>query len=188
MCPSDTLLSLFNKVLKIGFAGIIRAVDASVKTDMKERSLMNRQLIEDSIRQLQAEMSPVAGIQLDLSPAECERMLAVLERHDLEYDRKLHLLGIYSILTLAAERHMECVPHHPDLTRNILDGDYLYSFYLQFAVKCRELDLVAYLAPSVKKMQIRRSNGDFAEYNPAAGIDEFLLQESRQRSRTSKAI
>ncbi|MNF00516.1 hypothetical protein D3C80_1993560 [compost metagenome] len=83
---------------------------------------------------------------------------------------------------------MECVPHHPDLTRNILDGDYLYSFYLQFAVKYRELDLVAYLAPSVKKMQIRRSNGDFAEFNPAAGIDEFLLQESRQRSRTSKAI
>lgn len=39
---------------------------------------MNRQLIEDTFRQLQTEMSGVAGIQLDLSPAECERMLAVL--------------------------------------------------------------------------------------------------------------
>ncbi|AIQ50465.1 hypothetical protein [Paenibacillus sp. FSL R7-0331] len=149
---------------------------------------MNRQLIEDTFRQLQTEMSGVAGIQLDLSPAECERMLAVLERHDLEYDRKVHLLGIYTILTVAAQRHMECVPHHHRLTRNILDGDYLYSFYLQFAVQCRELDLVAYMAPTLKKMQIRRSNGDFAAYDPAAGIDEFLLQESRQRSRTSKAI
>lgn len=149
---------------------------------------MNKPLIEDTFRLLQAEMSPIAGIQLSLSPAECERLLAVLERHDLEYDRKVHLLGIYTILTVAAQRHMECVPHHPDLTRNILDGDYLYSFYLQFAVKCRELDLVAYLAPSIKKMQIRRSNGDFAEQHPAAGIEDFLLQERRQRSRTSKAI
>lgn len=149
---------------------------------------MNRKLMEDTFRLLQAEMSKVAGIQLSLSPAECEQLLSVLERHDLEYDRKVHLLGIYTILTVAAQRHMECVPHHPDLTRNILDGDYLYSFYLQFAVKCRELDLVAYLAPSIKKMQIGRSNGDFSEQNPAQEFDEFLLQERRQRSRTSKAI
>ncbi|AIQ27262.1 MULTISPECIES: hypothetical protein [Paenibacillus] len=149
---------------------------------------MNKKLIEDTFRMLQAEMSPIAGIQLYLSPAECEQLLSVLERHDLEYDRKVHLLGIYTILTVAAQRHMECVPHHPDLTRSILDGDYLYSFYLQFAVKCRELDLVAYLAPSIKKMQIGRSNGDFTEQDPAQGFDEFLIQERRQRSRTSKAI
>lgn len=149
---------------------------------------MNRQLIEDTFRLLQAEMSTIAGIQLYLSPAECEQLLSALERHDLEYNRKVHLLGIYIILTVAAQRHMECVPHHPDLTRNILDGDYLYSFYLQFAVQCRELDLVAYLAPSIKKMQIRRANGDFSEQNPAEGIEEFLLQEHRQQGRTSKAI
>jgi hypothetical protein len=149
---------------------------------------VNKKLIEDTFRLLQAEMSPIAGIQLYLSPAECEQLLSVLERHDLEYDRKVHLLGIYTILTVAAQRHMECVPHHPDLTRNILDGDYLYSFYLQFAVKCRELDLVAYLAPSIKKMQIGVSNGDFTERNPAQGFDEFLIQERRQGSRTSKAI
>jgi hypothetical protein len=149
---------------------------------------VNKKLIEDTFRLLQAEMSPIAGIQLYLSPAECEQLLSVLERHDLEYDRKVHLLGIYTILKVAAQRHMECVPHHPDLTRNILDGDYLYSFYLQFAVKCRELDLVAYLAPSIKKMQIGRSNGDFTEHNPAQGFDEFLIQERRQGSRTSKAI
>jgi hypothetical protein len=160
---------------------------ASGKTDKEER-ILNRQLIEDTFRLLKAEMSPIAGIQLYLSPAECEQLLPVLERHDLEYDRKVHLFGIYIILTVAAQRHMDCVPHHPDLTRNILDGDYLYSFYLQFAVKCRELDLVAYLAPSIKKMQIRRSNGDFAELNPAAGIEDFLLQERRQQNRTSKAI
>ncbi|WP_249901860.1 hypothetical protein [Paenibacillus sp. PK3_47] len=149
---------------------------------------MHRQLIEDTFRLLKAEMSPIAGIQLNLSPAECEQLLPVLERHDLEYDRKIHLFGIYIILTAAAQRHMDCVPHHPELTRRILDGDYLYSFYLQFAVQCRELDLVAYLAPSIKKLQIRRSNGDFADFNPAAGIEDFLLQERRQQNRTSKAI
>lgn len=149
---------------------------------------MNQKLIEDTFRLLQAEMSPLAGIQLSLSPAECEQLLPVLERHDLEYDRKVHLLGIYIILTVAAERHRECVPHHPDLTRNILDGDYLYSFYLQFAVKCRELDLVAYMAPLIKKMQIERSNGEFTERLTVREFDEFLLQERKQRSRTSKAI
>lgn len=149
---------------------------------------MNPKLIEDTFRLLQAEMSQIAGIQLSLSPAECEQLLTVLERHDLEYDRKVHLLGIYTILTAAAQRHMECVPHHPDLTRNILDGDYLYSFYLQFAVKCRELDLVAYMAPLIKKMQIKRSNGEFTAHHPARDFDEFLIQERKQRSRTSKAI
>lgn len=149
---------------------------------------MNQKITQDTFRLLQAEMSTIAGIQLSLSPAECEQLLSVLERHDLEYDRKTHLLGIYIILTVAATRHMECVPHHPNLTRNILDGDYLYSFYLQFAVKCRELDLVAFMAPSIKKMQIERSNGEFTEHNPARTLDEFLIQERRQRSRTSKAI
>ncbi|ETT48413.1 MULTISPECIES: hypothetical protein [unclassified Paenibacillus] len=149
---------------------------------------MNQKITQDTFRLLQAEMSSIAGIQLSLSPAEYEQMLSVLERHDLEYDRKTHLLGIYTILTLAAQRHMECVPHHPDLTRNILDGDYLYSFYLQFAVKCRELDLVAYMASSIKKLQIERSNGEFTEHNLARELGEFLIQERRQRSRTSKAI
>ncbi|MFC3750169.1 hypothetical protein [Paenibacillus sp. GCM10012306] len=149
---------------------------------------MNNQLAQETFRLLQADMSPIAGIQLHLSPVECEQLLPVLERHDLEYNRKVHLLGIYTILTLAAKRHMECVPHHPDLTRNILDGDYLYSFYLQFAVKTRELDLVAYLAPSIKKMQIRRANGNFAEENLAVIMEEFLIREQRQQGRTSKAI
>lgn len=149
---------------------------------------MNRQLIEESLRLLQADMSPIAGIQLQLSPAECGRLLPVLERLNVEDSRKAPLLGIYIILTSAAQRHMECTPYHPNLTRNILDGDYLYSFYLQFAVKYRELDLVAYLAPSIKKMQIRRSNGDLAEFNLAAGMEQFLLQERRQESRTCTAI
>lgn len=149
---------------------------------------MNRQLIEDSFRLLQADMSPIAGIQLQLSPAECGRLISVLERHNVDESRTAALLGIYVVLTSAAQRHLECAPHHPDLTRNILDGDYLYSFYLQFAVKHRELDLVAWLAPSIKKMQIRRSNGDLAEENLADGIEQFLLQEQSQQSRTSKAI
>jgi hypothetical protein len=150
--------------------------------------LVNRQLTQDTFRLLQADMSPIAGIQLHLSPVEYARLLTVLDGHDLEYSRKVHLLGIYTILTLAASRHMDCAPHHPDLTRNILDGDYLYSFYLQFAVKYRELDLVAYLAPSIKKMQIKRANGDFAEENLAASMEQFLTRERRQQGRTSKAI
>jgi len=149
---------------------------------------VNRQLMEESFRLLQADLSPIAGIQLQLSPADFERLLPVLERYNVEDDRKAPLLGIYIILTLAAQRHLECTPYHPNLTRNILDGDYLYSFYLQFAVKYRELDLVAYLAPSIKKMQIRRSNGNLAEENLASGIEQFLIQQSRQQSRTSKAI
>lgn len=149
---------------------------------------MNSTLIVDTLRLLQAEMSPIAGIKLDLTPSDWKPLLTVLERHDLEYDRKVHLLGIYTILTVAAKRHMECVPHHQDLTRSILDGDYLYSFYLQFAVKYRELDLVAYLAPSIKQLQIKRANGDLTEHQPAAGIDQFLLQERKPQSRTSKAI
>lgn len=178
-----TLLSLFNS----GFVGIIRGW--LLRQNRQEgENLVNRQLIEESLRLLQADISPIAGIQLQLSPSECERLLALLERHHVDDNRKVILLGIYLILTSAAQFHMECSPHHPNLTRSILDGDYLYSFYLQFAVKYRELDLVAYLAPSIKKMQIRRSNGNFAEENLAAGIEQFLMEERKQQSRTSKAI
>lgn len=149
---------------------------------------MNNQLTQETFRLLQADLSPIAGIKLDLSPVECEPLLRVLERYELEDSRKVHLLGMYTILTLAAKRHLDCAPHHPDLTRNILDGDYLYSFYLQFAVKTRELDLVAYLAPYIKKRQIRRANGDFAEENLADIMEAFLLRERRQQGSNSKAI
>ncbi|WP_025691032.1 hypothetical protein [Paenibacillus zanthoxyli] len=147
---------------------------------------MNRQLIGDTIRLLQAELSPIAGIQLTLSPGEGEDLLPVMEGFNLEYSRKLHLMGIYIILTQAARYHMECTANHQGLIRSVLDGDYLYSFYLQFAIKYRELDLVVHLAPFIKQQQIRRSNGDYAELNLTAEIGQFLNAESKNTANRKK--
>ncbi|MDT3428306.1 hypothetical protein J2Z22_003898 [Paenibacillus forsythiae] len=147
---------------------------------------MNRQLIGDTIRLLQAEISPIAGIQLSLSPEEGEALFTAMEGYELEYSRKLHLMGIFIILVQAARRHMECAENHPDLVRSVLDGDYLYSFYLQFALKYRELDLVIHLAPFIKRQQIRRSHGDYAEQNLAAQIGQFLKAELKKKAHRKK--
>ncbi|BCG57018.1 hypothetical protein [Paenibacillus sp. URB8-2] len=149
---------------------------------------MDRQLIGDTLRLLQAELSPIAGIQLPFSPAEGEGLLSVMEGYNLEYSRKLHFMGIYIILVQAARRHMECSANHPDLIRNVLDGDYLYSFYLQFAIKHRELDAVVFLAPFIKQQQIRIANGDYAELDLITLIGQFLNAEFKKKRRSEKAI
>lgn len=150
---------------------------------------MNKQLIEDSHRLVQDHVSPITGIELHtLSPVDCRPMLSILEHPELEYERQVHLLGIFIILSLAADRHLESSEGHPDLTRSILDGDYMYSLYLQFAIQYRELDLVAYLAPDIKRMQIRRSLGDFAHVDLTSGFRQFLAAERKERRRASKAI
>lgn len=149
---------------------------------------MNRQLIGDALLLLQSELSPIAGIQLSLSPGGVEKLPAILEDYNLDYGRKLRLLGLCIILDLAAGRHMQCSVDHPDLVRNVLDGDYLYSFYLQFAIKHRELDLVVYLAPFIKRQQIARANGDFAEADYARLIGRFLQTGTKKNGRLAKAI
>ncbi|NGM84417.1 hypothetical protein G5B47_18565 [Paenibacillus sp. 7124] len=149
---------------------------------------MNRQLIGDTLRLLQAELSPIAGIQLPFSPAEGDGLLSVMDSYNLEYSRKMHFMGMYIILVLAARRHMECAEDHPDLIRNVLDGDYLYSFYLQFAIKHRELDFVVFLAPYIKQQQVRRANGDYTELDLTALIGQFLNAEFKKKRRSEKAI
>ncbi|MFP4977067.1 hypothetical protein ACE6ED_16800 [Paenibacillus sp. CN-4] len=149
---------------------------------------MNSQLTWDTLTILQAELSPIAGIRLQLSPAEENNIFSVLERHPLDYRRKLHILGLFIIVTRAMQRHLESPANHQELIRSILDGDYLHSFYLQFAMKTGELDLVAHLAPAIKRIQIRRAAGDYTKEDFAAHIDQYLTREARQDSRTSKAI
>lgn len=149
---------------------------------------MNRHLTQDALLLLQAELSPIAGIQLSFEAEEGDRLLAVLDGFEMDARRRVCLAGLYIILTEAARSHMKCNHDDQDLVRHVLDGDYLYSFYLQFAIQHRELDLVAFLAPYVKRQQIARSCGQDGETDYARLIGQYLVKEFKKSGRPAKAI
>lgn len=132
---------------------------------------MNKyELIQDTFHMLQREISPDTGIQLNLPCEEAEEMASLLLEYGLPALRKTRLLSIYIAIKLALLRHSECDDslNGEKLTRSVLDGDYLYSFYVQLCLQWDEHDLLVRLAPVIKQIQIRRIEG--------ASYDDVLLR------------
>ncbi|QDH21792.1 hypothetical protein [Saccharibacillus brassicae] len=125
---------------------------------------MNDTIIRETLERLQAEIDPVTRIRLAPDRAALNAALAAFERCAVEPLRQPGLLAVYALLDAALARHAEPIRlDDPQLTRRILDGDYLYSLYVQYALKCREESLLRGLAPFVKKVQIARALGRSAE-------------------------
>lgn len=142
---------------------------------------MNTRLMNDTFRLLHEEWSPIAGIVMDVPCHDLNRLIRVLGPHQLEPKRQTVLLALYSLLYMAQERHRDCSFHDPDLTRNILDGDYLYSLYLQVAVKYEETDLVSYLAPVLKRQKIALAEGRMIDEDLTIHFDTFLCNEYKHK-------
>lgn len=148
---------------------------------------MNTRLMNDTFRLLNEEWSPIAGIVLDISCHDLNRLADVLGPHQLESERQTVLMALYSLLHMARERHRDCSFRDTDLTRNILDGDYLYSLYLQLAVKYRETDLVSHLAPVLKRQQIAFAEGRLLDENLTKHFETFLCSEYKHKQ-TGRAM
>ncbi|MNJ70256.1 hypothetical protein D3C77_666990 [compost metagenome] len=73
------------------------------------------------------------------------------------------------------------------LTRKVLDGDYLYSFYVQLCLRFEEFDFLAHLAPVVKQIQIKRVEGQPEDERLIKGMEIFLRLE-HHRNNTREAI
>ncbi|MGG6311528.1 hypothetical protein [Paenibacillus macerans] len=150
---------------------------------------MNQQLIQDAYRLLQGELSPEAGIVLDLRQEEVAPLANLLEQYDMTAARQCRLLTIYVAIKLALHRHSECefTASGDELTRKVLDGDYLYSFYLELCLKWEEYDLLSHLAPILKQIQIKRVEGR-PEDERLLKAWELFLQLENNRSTASRAI
>lgn len=142
---------------------------------------MKTKLMNDTFRFLQQEISPVAGIILDLSCQDLNRLISVMDPHHLSMRRQTVLLALYSLLIMAEDRHRNCSSNDADLTKRILDGDYLYSLYLQVAVKYKETGLAGHLAPVLKRQQIAFAEGKAAQLDIASHFDAFLCREYKQK-------
>lgn len=148
---------------------------------------MNSQLMNDTFRLLKEEWSPIAGIVLDVPCHDINRMADVLDPHQLEPKRQTVLMALYTLLHMAQDRHRDCSYNDPELTKHILDGDYLYSFYLQLAVKYRETDLVCYLAPLLKQQQIALAEGRLWNEDLTKYFEMYLCDEFKHKQ-TSRAM
>lgn len=145
------------------------------------------ELIQDSIILLQGELSPVTGIVVDLRPQHLLPMAELLSTTSLSYTRQTRLLSLYLAIKLATQRHDEWHVSAHGLTRSVLDGDYLYSFYLQLALKWGEYDYVSTMASYIKRLQIERAEGLPECELLLKGSAEFLRLETKKQRVAAKA-
>ncbi|MNJ39534.1 hypothetical protein [Paenibacillus bouchesdurhonensis] len=143
-------------------------------------------LIQDACLFLQGEISPETGITLDLRKEDALPAALLFSEYDMTAERRIRLLSIYIAIKLALQRHQDCHLLEPGdaLTRKILDGDYLYSFYVQLCLRFEEIDLLTHLAPLVKQIQIKRIEGLPDDERLTIGFEVFLrLEHSRNHAR-----
>lgn len=138
---------------------------------------MNTQLMNDTFTLLQLESSPIANISFHIEQGELLQLEGLLHRYNLSDHRKLHLSSLYTVLSLAFSRHQHCQEDDPELTRKVLDGDYLYSLYVQLAIKFEEMELLKQLAPVIKRWQIRRAANKAVEETLYQAFERFLELE-----------
>lgn len=146
-------------------------------------------LIQDAFHLLQGEMSPETGITLDLKQEDVLPAALLLSEYDMTAERQIRLLSIYIAIKLALQRHQDCHLLEPGdvLTRKVLDGDYLYSFYVQLCLRYEEFDLLTHLAPTVKQIQIKRVEGHPEDERLTKGFEVFLRLENH-RNHAKRAI
>ncbi|MCR8961939.1 hypothetical protein O0550_01760 [Brevibacillus halotolerans] len=136
--------------------------------------------IRESLQKLEKQMSPQAGITLEVDRRLMEEMGHLLDSFELSSARKEHIFGCYVLLQSAFRKHKKLTFDNPCLTKDILDGDYLQSFYYEYACKHGEKDFVNFLAPILKQIQIRLIQGKSIERILFQRIEKFLTKTEQQ--------
>ncbi|QDX92904.1 hypothetical protein EEL32_21820 [Brevibacillus laterosporus] len=136
--------------------------------------------IRESLQKLEKQMSPQACITLDVDRRLLEEMRHLLDSFELSSARKEHIFGCYVLLQAAFRKHKKLTIENPSLTKDILDGDYLQSFYYEYAFQHGERDLVNFLAPVLKQIQIRKIQGKSTERILLQRMEKFLTKTDQQ--------
>ncbi|CAH0120292.1 MULTISPECIES: hypothetical protein [unclassified Paenibacillus] len=139
---------------------------------------MEHGLIQDTIATVQRHISPETSIRLETSVNLLPDMAALIRACEADRHRQIHLLGSYLLVRMAMRRHAGLTASDPDLTERILDGDYLLGCYYDWICRAEEFDLLAWLAPVVKKLQIRAVSGKAGEHLLDEAYRTFLMRQA----------
>ena len=151
---------------------------------------MNRQLLQETRLLLEQQLPSDAAIRLctEHMQSELDTMANLITLYDIEHHDRCVLLGCYWLLLQAMRTH-EHLPHEPQATaRAVLDGDFLQSFYLQFAMRHQCTDLISTLAPDLKLMQIRRAEGSQEGETLHMLFSSYLAKRYSRRQRSKQRL
>ncbi|MFD0620673.1 hypothetical protein ACFQZR_24710 [Paenibacillus sp. GCM10027629] len=132
------------------------------------------QLMTQTFEQLKQQLAPEAGIAIALDTRWVKEMAHFLNEYDVDDARRQCILGCYVLLRLSLQSHGDVQEEKQELTRKILDGDYLQSIYYEYALANHAMDLLNALAPVIKTIHIRRIEGKPAEFILPTAIHQFV--------------
>ncbi|WP_058300829.1 hypothetical protein [Gorillibacterium timonense] len=128
--------------------------------DNEGMGIMDRKLIQDTLSKVEKLMDPSTGIRLDNGEGKLADLAVLLNETPISRKRKIAILGSYLLLHLGLESHQELDSQKSEeRTRSLLAGDYLFGVYIRWLVQNEERDLLAYLSPVHKKIQIELATG-----------------------------
>jgi hypothetical protein len=137
-------------------------------------------LISQTMNQLKKQLSQEAGIAIEMDTRWVRDMAEFLNEYDMEDDRRECILGCYILLRLSLQCHDGVGKDEQQLTKRILDGDYLQSLYFEYALRYKAMDLLRSLATVHKSLQIRRIEGKPADYLLGTAIQQFVTRRYAQ--------
>ena len=139
---------------------------------------MTTMLLHEALRLLREQMDPSVEMALTLDAVPSEDIAALLQVHELEQGRKVTILACCILIRMAVIKHRRLsAEDNEQLTRAILDGDYLSGLVYRLASRRKEWKLLGMLTPLQKRMQLallrgRAAEGLFAEQHQH--IAEYL--------------
>lgn len=152
--------------------------------------IMETKLIQDTLARVEKLIDPGTDIRLAADEQRLAKLAAMVSKAPLSRKQKITILGSYLLLDLGLTLHqeLECETGEKR-TRSLLGGDYLFGAHLRWLVQNREHDLLAFLVPIHKNIQIGLAAGEPLELAFAelfAGFSHYLFRCQEGNSPTRR--
>lgn len=121
---------------------------------------MDHKLINDTFTLLRQHMDAQSNIEVQLEDQAMKEIMTLLDAYELAYSRKITVMACFMLIYSALRKHKELLPHDDkELSRSILDGDYLLGLYHKIAAQRKEIKLLMHLSLFNKRMQLALLKG-----------------------------
>lgn len=139
---------------------------------------MDIKLIQDTLTRVERLIDPGTHIRLSADEERLAKLASMVNKAPLPRKRKITILGGYLLLDLGLTFHKELERETgEERVRSLLGGDYLFGAYLRWLVQNGEHELLAFLVPIHKNIQIRLAAGERLEQafdDLLDGFSQFL--------------